>query len=147
MQQIKLKDFQVFPIISSVSHKDISDEEYFGKNYRMYISNSSMSGICPTQGGSMERYYGPREHLDTSALALGSVVHCRVLQPNDFELMPKCNKPTAKLGKVIDVIKKYRNRGESIYDSIVKACNEVDYYRTSIDRHVSDIIKKGFEYY
>ena len=76
-----------------------------------------------------------------------SVVHARILQPKEFSLAEKMQKPTAKLGEVIDKIIKYRKSGDTIYNSIKKACEEVDYYSETWEKKIPDIIKKGFSYY
>lgn len=145
-KQIKFKDFTIIPIVDSAKRLKISDEEYFSKKYSNYISNSKLSYINPEQDGSPEKYHNGLVSTTTTSLALGSAVHELTLQPESFTLADKCNKPTAKLGMVIDRIKVYR-KNYTIYDSIVKACNDVNYYVNSIDSHISDIIKKGLKYY
>ena len=44
------------PLLDTIKLLDISDEEYFGSNYRDYISNSRLKLINPDQGGSPELY-------------------------------------------------------------------------------------------
>lgn len=146
MDKIKLSDFQIIPIISSARREDISDQTYFSKPYTHYISNSRLSYINPEQGGSAQKYYNP-PHFTTSSLALGSAIHELVLQPESFTLGPKCAKPTAKLGAVIDRIKFYRKRGFTIYDSIIKAAKDCSYYTDSAESKVTKIIREGFQYY
>ena len=68
-----------------------------------------------------------------------SVVHARILQPKEFSLAEKMQKPTAKLGEVIDKIIKYRKSGDTIYNSIKKACEEVDYYSETWEKKIPDI--------
>lgn len=147
MEQIKLTDLQVIPVITSAKRADISDEIYFGPKYAKYISNSKMSNICKAQGGSMQKYYGPSEHLDTSSLALGTVVHCCTLQPDDFTLAPKCNKPTAKLGKACEYYVKYRKEGLSKEESARKASIDSNYYVNQIEKHLNNVIESGDKYY
>lgn len=70
-----------------------------------------------------------------------------LLQPDEFELAPKFNKPTAKLGQVIDEIIKFRKQGYSIETSIIKACLKVEYYVNQITKKIPIIIEKGYRYY
>lgn len=147
MEKINFKDFTIVPILSSLKRVDMSDEEYFSKTYRNYVSNSRLKNINPVEGGSPELYHNPK-HLSTQSLTIGSAVHERVLQPDSFELAPKIGKPNAKLGDCIDAIIKYRKRGESIYDSIVKASVDADYYAGRLtSNRIKEIIKKGLPYY
>lgn len=143
MEQIKLSDFKVIPITSSSRRADISDEVYFGPKYAKYISNSKISGICPSQGGSMSKYYSPSEHLDTSSLTLGTAVHCCTLQPEDFTLAPKIDKPSGKLGKSCECYIKYIKQGLSKEESARRACLDTNYYVNRIEAHIPDVIEKG----
>ena len=146
MKQIKFEDFEIIPILESATKELISDEIYFSSKYKNYISNSRLGLINPTQDGSPTKYKTqPKE--SSSSLTLGSFVHQLVLQPEEFVLGPKCNKPSAKLGATLDRIKYYRKQGESIYDSIVKASKDCDYYVKSIDSKIRFIIESGFKYY
>lgn len=147
MRQVKLSDFKIIPIISSARRLKISDEIYFSKKYSDYISNSKLSLINFSQGGSIEKYRNGFGGEVSASLALGSAVHELVLQPESFKLGPKCNKPTAKLGATIDKIKQYRKSGNSIYDSIIKASADCNYYVNQIESKISKIIKDGFKYY
>ena len=143
---IKFSDFEIVPVMSSVCKRDISDELYFSSKYAKYISNSRLKNINPSEEGSPAKYLDP-PRIQTQSLSIGSAVHECLLQPEEFELAPKMNKPTAKLGAVIDQIIINREKGLSIYDSIHKACEKVGYYVNSIDKKIPFIIEKGFEYY
>jgi hypothetical protein len=77
-----------------------------------------------------------------------SAVHECLLQPEEFELAPKLSKPTAKLGTCVDAIIKFRKQGFSIYDSIIKASYEADYYAGRLTpSKIHTIIEKGLPYY
>ncbi len=145
-KQIKFSDFKIIPILSSAKRLKISDEEYFSNKYSDYISNSRLGYINPEQGGSPSKYKVP-PHFSTQSLILGSAIHELILQSEEFSLAPKCNKPTAKLGATIDKIKSYRDAGESIYDSIIKASKDCNYYVSQIDSKIPKIIKEGLKYY
>ena len=146
MKKVRLSDFKIIPLIETAKRAKISDEIYFSKKYTNYISNSRLANINPEQGGSPKKFKNPPK-LTTSSLILGSAVHELVLQPEFFALAAKCDKPSAKLGATIDRIKYYRASGESIYDSIVKASKDCDYYVNQIDSKIHKIIKDGFKYY
>ena len=76
-----------------------------------------------------------------------SAIHECTLQSESFTLGPKLKKPTAKLGAVIDKVKEYRNQNYGIYDAIVQASKDCNYYVNQINAKLSKIIKDGFEYY
>jgi len=143
---VKFSDFEIVPIMSSVCKRDISDELYFSPKYARYISNSRLKNINPNEEGTPSKYLNP-PRVQTTSLSIGSAVHECLLQPEEFELAPKLNKPTAKLGAVIDEIFINREKGLSIYNSIHKACEKIGYYVSSIDKKIPFIIEKGFEYY
>lgn len=143
---VKFSDFEIVPIMSSVVKRDISDELYFSSKYAKYISNSRLKNINPNEEGTPSKYLNP-PRIQTTSLSIGSAVHECLLQPDEFELAPKLNKPTAKLGAVIDEIFVNRKKGLSIYKSIHNACEKVGYYVSSIDKKIPFIIEKGFEYY
>lgn len=147
MKEINFKDFKVIPILSSIKRIDMSDEEYFSKTYRDYVSNSRLKNINPVEGGSPSLYKNP-PHFSTQSLVVGSAVHERLLQPESFELAPKMGRPTAKLGNCIDAAIKYRKQGYSIYESIIKGSNDADYYvgRLTYSR-IKSILKAGLPYY
>ena len=147
MKEINFKDFKVIPILSSIKRVDMSDEEYFSKTYRDYVSNSRLKNINPVEGGSPSLYKNP-PHFSTQSLMVGSAVHERLLQPESFELAPKMGRPTAKLGNCIDAAIKYRKQGCSIYESIIKGSNDADYYagRLTYSR-IKSILKAGLSYY
>lgn len=148
MKEVLFKDFEVIPVLSSIKRAEISDEIYFSKTYSSnYISNSRLKYINPEEGGSPALYKNPPK-FKTQSLSLGTVVHGRVLTPDEFDLAPKLDKPTAKLGDCIDAIVKYRKKGYSIYDSIIAASNDADYYAGKLNPvRIRKIIKEGLPYY
>lgn len=146
--EIKLKDIKIIPDLNSVRREKIDDEIYFSKKYSHYISNSRLKLINPDQKGSPSIYKKGFTGEMTQALALGSSIHLLALQKDEFYLAPDIEKPSAKLGLVIDAISKYRKRGKSINDSIIKACKDVHYYENSIDlKRIKAIISSGLKYY
>lgn len=145
---VNLSDIKLSPNLESIRREKISDEEYFSKEYSDYISNSRLKLINPDQEGCPEKYKIGFTGETTTSLSIGSAIHELFLQPESFTLGPDLNKPSAKLGLVIDAIKAFRTSGHSIYNSIVKACRKVHYYENSINIfRIKAIIKDGLKYY
>lgn len=76
-------------------------------------------------------------------------MHQLILQPEAFTLYPKCGKPSAKQGYCIDFVKIFRKQGFSIKESIDKARQKADYYKsTDLDKMISKFITKdNISYY
>ena len=144
--KVKFEDFKIIPDLDSIRNIEMSDETYFSSKYGKYSSNSGLKNIDPKEGGSAEKFCNP-PHFSTDSLIIGTSVHEILLQPDEFVLGPNLGKPSAKLGRVIDEIWKNRQNGDSIYDSIYKACKKIDYYSNSIDKKIRFIIEKGLAYY
>ena len=145
--KINLNEIIINPDLDSIVREKISDEEYFSDRYSHYTSNSRLKLIDPDKNGSPSKYQkGFKTGYDPS-LALGSVVHQCVLQPDEFSLGPDLNKPSAKLGAVIDKIKEYRKH-DKIIDALNKACTTIDYYKDKLNRNrLRKIINEGLGYY
>lgn len=56
-----------------------------------------------------------------------------VLQPDEFKISDIV-KPNGKLGIFAETVLKYRNKGMTIYDSMIKASEEADYYSGSFPK-------------
>lgn len=147
MKQINLNDLSLYLAEGSISREKISDELYFSKVYKHCTSNSKLKLINPEQGGSPKDYFEGGFGPKTASLAMGTCVHVATLEPEEFKLAPAIGRPTAKLGDVLDAIIKYRKRGQSIHNSIINACKEVDYYSNCIDSKINIILEKGLSYY
>ena len=147
MKTVDLSNVSLYIAEGSISREKISDELYFSPVYKKYTSNSKLRNINPDQGGSPKDYFEGGFGPKTSSLAMGTCVHVATLEPEEFKLAPALGRPTAKLGDVLDAIIKYRRKGQSIYNSIVNACKEVDYYANCIDSKISTILEKGLAYY
>lgn len=145
---VNLSDIKLSPELESVRREKISDQEYFSQEYSDYISNSRLKLINPDQDGCPEKYKVGFTGETTTSLSIGSAIHELFLQPESFTLGPDLNKPSAKLGLVIDAIKSFRISGHNIYDSIVKSCQRVHYYENNINTlRIKTIIKEGLKYY
>lgn len=117
----------------SIKLLDISDEEYFGENYKDYISNSRLSLINPEQGGSIEQYKAGLGNSFSDSLYFGSCIHCITLQENDFEIAGPRTRPTAKLGFMADILYPIFCKGEVTEQDVIEASNKVDYYKGKMD--------------
>ena len=147
MKEINLKDIIIIPILNTLKRVEMSDDEYFSDTYKEYVSNSRLKNINPSEGGSPSLYKNP-PRISTTSLTIGSTVHQRVLQPEEFELASKLGRPSAKLGNCIDYIIKYRKEGKSILESIKKASIDADYYANQLTPgKIRIIIEKGLKYY
>ena len=145
MEKVKFSDFQIKVDINSVCKKEISDEEYFSPKYGHYISNSRLKNIDPLAGGSPAKYkLNPK--ISSDSLRIGSTVHECLLQPGEFELAPKIDRPTAKLGLVMDAIPGFLEEGIGLDDAIKQAAAKVDYYSSTINTKL-DSIKEVWEDY
>ena len=140
--KLKLSDLKVMPLMETLKRLDISDEEYFSKKYKDYISNSRLKYIDPKEGGKPYLYQCP-PHITTQSLKVGSAVHECLLQPESFTLLPKMNRPSAKLGDVVEMVYNLEKDGMDRIEAIRKACTEVGYYVNQIDRKIPMIIEKG----
>lgn len=95
--------------------------------------------------GSPQLFQNPPK-LQTSSLSLGSAIHECILQGDEFELAPKVNKPTAKLGMVMDNIQSLLKSNDDINEVIKNAALKVDYFTKNIDSKIK-IIKETWEEY
>lgn len=146
--KINLNEIKLSPDLTSVYREKISDKEYFSEKYTNYISNSRLALINPEQDGSPNKYWEGFKEDKTASLNLGSMIHALTLQKDDFYLVEDLDKPSSKLGLVIDQIKFFRNQGFTIYDSIIHASNIVHYYENNLtDKRIKNIISKGLDYY
>ncbi len=146
---IKLNEIEITPVTESIVHTKIPDELYFGEAYADYISNSRLRYINPQQKGSPKLYLEGNKSLDTNYINLGSAIHQLFLEKEAYTLDDSIDKPTAKLGKVIDKIRKYRSEDElSIHQAINYSCSEINYFAGGLSQQrIKTIIAKGLKYY
>lgn len=148
MDKIKFSDFKIIVIPKSIERLKISDSEYFSEKYKDYISNSKLKYINPTQNGSPVIYKQGIIQENTSSLSLGSSVHELLLQSDEFILLEELNKPSAKLGQLIDKVWYYRQSGYTIDSAIKQSSTDVEYYSSSLtNNRIKTIIQKGLFYY
>lgn len=145
---VNLNDIKLSPNLKSVQREKISDQEYFSSKYSGYISNSRLNLINPEQDGCPSKYKIGFTGETSTSLSIGSAVHELFLQPNVFTLGPDLEKPSAKLGLVIDVIRELRMIGYTVNNAIIEACQRIHYYENNINlSRIKSIIKSGLKYY
>ena len=146
---LKFSDFRIVPDIQSVHREAIDDGEYFSKKYSTFLSNSRLRWINPAEGGSPQLFLNPPK-LRLGALNLGTWIHTSVLTPDEYFLAPKIDKPTAKLGLVIDeieaLLRSKKQKFDSFDDLVKTAALNVDYYSSRIDSKI-DFIKNVWNEY
>lgn len=150
MNPSEFRKIKIVPILESLTVLDISDEEYFGSEYKKYISNSSLSLINPSQGGSPQIYHeGLSAHQKyMESMVFGSAVHELVLQPNDFVLIETVDRPTSKAGFMADELySNFIKSGIVTVDDIIKASDKIGYYKGKMDDKKIEALREKFEPY
>lgn len=145
---MKLSEIKITPILDSIKMLNISDKEYFGKNYSNYISNSRLNLLKEEYNGSPSKFFeGLALNTQYSdSLLFGSAIHELVLQPESFVIAPEINRPTAKAGMMADEL--YRSDGKvPTYDAIKKASEKLDYYKSSMNSDKADTLKSKCKEY
>jgi hypothetical protein len=146
--EIKLSEVKLKPILSSVKRLDISDEVYFGPQYKQYISNSRLKLIDPSCAGSPSAYKAGFTGKTTGSLSLGSNIHMLYLQPEEFELVTDVTLPNGKLGLACEkAIRRYK-KGGTIENAIIQGCKDADYYANSLtDTKIRNVLRTCVPYY
>lgn len=125
-------NIKITPLLDTLRLQKISDAVYFSSSYSDYISNSRLNLINPEKDGSPEKFFKglKANKIYSSALSLGSQVHQVVLQPDEFELPPDLQKPTAKVGLAADVLFDIaEDPANPTKEEFLKAYKEVDYFK------------------
>ena len=126
---MKLSEIHITPLLETLRFEDIDDETYFSEKYSGYVSNSRLSRINPDQDGSPEKFFNGTLGLYTDSIVFGSAIHELVLQPENFELNEKANRPTAKAGFMADEIYKTYKVNGNIKEALYKASDKINYYK------------------
>lgn len=118
-----LEQFKIEIIPNSIKRVQMSDDVYFGPDYKDYVSNSKLGLLNPEQGGSPQKFLeGFKSSGSTDFFALGSAVHQLTLEKNDYELS-NIVKLSGKLGQfanlLIDSLEK-----ENKLDYVLKECEK-----------------------
>ena len=130
-----MAEIKVIP--ESIKLIKLTDEEYFSREYKDYISNSKLGLINPDEGGSLEKYLAGYSGDYSESFELGSAVHAVVLQPDEYQIAP-VRKPSAKLGLFADIAYKKLQQGIAEDDVIESSSNEANYYAGKLNQKKID---------
>ena len=145
---MNLDNYKVEFLRETVHTKELSDAEYFSSDYKQYVSNSKLKLINPDEGGTPQKFRDGIKSEYNASFEFGSSVHQCILQPEEFLLSDYPFKPSAKLGLFVDNVIKYRAKGLSIKDSMLKASDKANYYKGKLSpKIIKTAIQKGLRYY
>lgn len=127
---------------------NVPDEEYFGEEYKQYVSNSILKYINPDEGGS-PYIYANRINSQSSSLELGSAVHKAVLEGDKY-VLAEVSKPSGKLVAIVEkAYTLYLENSARTYEKVMlEAMLELDYYGEARTATRADAaIEAGEEYF
>lgn len=144
-----LNSIKLNPLFETVERRTMSDAEYFGDGLKGYISNSQLSLINPHQDGSPERFQqGFKNQGQSNSLDIGSAVHALILEPTKYTLNTTIDKPTGKVGPIMEHALMYYEGEYSTRDALKMGCMQHDYYTNSLtENRINALWEKGKEYY
>lgn len=123
-----IKQVKITPILDTLQLEDISDEEYFSKHFKDYISNSRL-GILKKDGA--KTFFEGIPQVYNPSFETGSLIHTMVLQPEDYEVIEGVYKPTAKAGLMADAL--YKDDGNTPTDDEIKSMSyKIGYYKDKL---------------
>ena len=144
-----INDVKIKLITNSVERLvDIPDEDYFGEGYKKYISNSSMTLINPSQGGSPSKFLtGFSNKKSGGALELGTAVHRMLLEKGEF-FIDDVVKPTGKVAQIMETYFSLISEGcEDLDWAIREACIEAEYYVGKLTQvRIENVLRDGKVY-
>lgn len=124
-------------IIRNAKLVRMSDAEYFGPEYKDYVSNSRLSLLNPEEGGSVQAFLNGFDNKRYSpSMDVGSAVHAFVLQPQDY-YMSEADLPSGKLGLIAKMLLSYGDR-EIDREDIARVIAEVGYFGTDATKEKID---------
>lgn len=134
-----MNDIELTPLIDTLRLEKIDDETYFSKKYSNYISNSRLSLIDPSKGGSPEQFFSGFKPLYSDSLILGSMVHELSLQEDLFKIVENVDRPTAKLGFLADEL--YKLNRDITDEDIRNAAFKIGYYKGNLTQNMIDSVR------
>ena len=136
------------PLLDTLRLEKIDDATYFSAKYSNYISNSRLSLINPSQGGSPEQFFRGFKTTYSPAFQLGSAVHQKVLQDDLFEICSSIDKPTAKVGALADLLYDICKGEIPTPEQIKEQAKVIDYYGGNLsDNQINTVIAKSKIYW
>lgn len=136
------------PLLDTLRLEKIDDATYFSEQYSNYISNSRLSLINPSQGGSPEQFFRGFKTTYSPAFQLGSAVHQKVLQDDLFEICQSIDKPTAKVGALADLLYNICKGEIPTSGQIKEQAKVIDYYGGNLsENQINTVIAKSKVYW
>lgn len=126
-----MSEIRIIP--ESIQLLKMSDAEYFSPKYAHYLSNSKIGLLNPEEGGSLEKFTGGFTSKYNDSFALGDAVHGKVLIPDEY-IISDIRCPNGKLGVFAENVMLLRRDGFTIYDALIKASEDADYYSGSLPK-------------
>lgn len=125
----------------------LTDEEYFSDDYKDYISNSSLSLLDPTNGGSIKKFREGYKSDYNESFELGTAIHLECLQKGEYQILD-IGKPTSKLGLFSEKLYDLRQKGLPIYKAIQEASIEANYYANKLnDKKIKNALQQLLPFY
>ena len=130
---------------------DITDAQYFEDSpWKDFISNSKLSLIDPSKGGSMSLFLRSwKNEKRSKALQTGTIVHSLLLQADNYGVSDII-RPSGKLGDMVYDAFRLRNRENplSIQETLALVIKLHNYYNGKPSASVAKkIITNGWPYY
>lgn len=125
----------------------LTDEEYFSPKYKDYISNSKLSLVDPTEGGSIDKYKEGYKSDYSESFELGSAVHMMLLQ-SELYTISHINKPSGKLGLFADKVYELEKSGVDRDEAIKQASVSANYYSGKLsDKRLATALEACIPYW
>lgn len=140
-----MKNIKITPILESLKLQKIDDETYFSEQYSNYVSNSRMGLIYDweTKTITPDRFFEGFKPIYSTSLDVGNAVHGMILQPEAFNIVDSVDKPTGKMGAIVEKLFRFCIRRPATTEDIKKVAKEVDYYGGNLsDKRVEEIQTK-----
>ena len=124
----RLIDEKLELIKSSLNLLKISDQDYFGEQYKNYISNSTLKYINPNQGGSPYCYKYENNEFSSGFLDFGSIVHMDILENIKAKLIIGDVPTTDKMLSILkDASKLQIENGSTVIENAEFLTKKYDY--------------------
>lgn len=124
----RLIDEKLELIKSSLNLLKISDQDYFGEQYKNYISNSTLKYINPNQGGSPYCYKYENNDFSSGFLDFGSIVHMDILENIKAKLIIGDVPTTDKMLSILkDAAKLQIENGSTVIENAEFLTKKYDY--------------------
>lgn len=136
-------------IPNSVQLLNMSDDDYFGNGLPGHLSNSRMSLINPSEGGSVARFKNGFDQK-TESLTLGTAVHQMVLE-GEYYRLAEVDVPSDAVRKIINTVHKLTTREDNpllFNDAVQLAVQLHNYYKGKPSAKILDtMVAKSKPYY